>query len=510
MNIPSQSYWMASVDFPEYEQLSGNLDVDVAIIGGGITGITSAFLLKQSGFKTAVLEASRILHGTTGHTTAKITAQHDIIYSIINSKMDEESAKQYAEANQAAIQAIDTIIQQNNIDCDFSWQPAYIYTQDENYILQLQNEYETALKLGFSASFSEEVPLPFKVKAAVRFDNQAQFHPLKYLLALASFIPGNGSYLFENTKAIDIHTKSGPGYEISTDTGFRIKAPNVIIATHYPFYDGDGMYFARIYSERSYAIGITITDTYPGGMYITAENPGRSWRSHPMDNGEELVIIGGEHHKTGQGGDTQIHYQNLLETARNTFQVKEVLYRWSTQDYTTMDQVPYIGPLNSKDPGIYVATGFRKWGMTNGTAAAMILRDYILGNENEWAPVFIPSRVKPGASAGKFVTENVDVAKHLIKSKLKPAEKAEGKIELQAGEGKVLEIEGKKRGAYRDMQGQLHIVDTTCTHMGCELSWNSAELSWDCPCHGSRFTYDGKVMEGPAQKPLGKIENKNV
>lgn len=221
-----------------------------------------------------MLEASRILHGTTGHTTAKITAQHDIIYSIINSKMDEESAKQYAEANQAAIQAIDTIIQQNNIDCDFSWQPAYIYTQDENYILQLQNEYETALKLGFSASFSEEVPLPFKVKAAVRFDNQAQFHPLKYLLALASFIPGNGSYLFENTKAIDIHTKSGPGYEISTDTGFRIKAPNVIIATHYPFYDGDGMYFARIYPERSYAIGITITDTYPGGMYITAENPG--------------------------------------------------------------------------------------------------------------------------------------------------------------------------------------------------------------------------------------------
>ena len=162
------------------------------------------------------------------------------------------------------------------------------------------------------------------------------------------------------------------------------------------------MYFARIYPDRSYAIGVTISDSYPGGMYITAEDPSRSWRSQPMDNGEELIIIGGEHHKTGQSEDTQAHYDNLLDTANNTFQVKEVLYRWSTQDYTTMDQVPYIGPLNSKDPGIYVTTGFRKWGMTTGTAAAMILRDYILGKENEWASVFMPSRVKLGASAGKF------------------------------------------------------------------------------------------------------------
>jgi len=503
---PPQSYWMASVDFPEYEQLAGNLETDVAIVGGGIAGITSAFLLKQSGFKVVLLEATRILHGTTGHTTAKVTAQHDIIYSTIKGKMDQESAEQYAKANQAAIEAIDTIIQQNNIECDFSWQPAYVYTQDENYILQIQEEYETALSLGFSAAFMEEIPLPFKVKAALRFDNQAQFHPLKYLHALAGMIPGNGSYLFENTKAIDIHTQSGSGYAISTDTGYYIKAPNIIVATHYPFYDGNGMYFARIYPDRSYAIGVTISDSYPGGMYITAEDPGRSWRSHPMDKGEELIIIGGEHHKTGQGADTRIHYQNLLDTANNTFQVKEVLYRWSTQDYTTMDQVPYIGPLNSKDPGIYIATGFRKWGMTNGTAAAMILRDYILGKENDWAPVFLPSRIKLGASAGKFVTENVNVAKHLIKGKLTAAEE---KIELQPGEAKVLEIDGKKSGAFRDMQGQLHIVDTTCTHMGCELSWNSAEHSWDCPCHGSRFTYEGKVIESPAQKPLNKFDTQD-
>jgi len=499
---PPQSYWMASVPFPDFEQLKSDTEVDVAIVGGGIVGITSAYMLKQNGLKVAVLEATRILHGTTGHTTAKITAQHDIIYHTIKTKRSEESARQYAEANQAAILAIDSIIRQNNIQCDFSWQPAYVYTQDENYIQKIQDETEAAVSLGFAATYLEEIPLPFKVKAALRFDNQAQFHPLKYLLALANQIPGNGSYLFENTRAVDIHTEEGNA--ITTSTGYRVTAPNIIIASHYPFYDGNGMYFSRIYPDRSYVLGITIKDKYPGGMYITAEDPGRSFRSQPMDGGDELVLVGGEHHKTGQGGDTGVHYKNLLETAGSSFQIKEVLTRWSTQDYTTMDEVPYVGTLTSKTPGIYVATGFRKWGMTNGTAAAMILKDRIIGKENEWAPVFVPSRFTPSASAGKFVSENANVAKELIKSKLTGAE---DHADIKPGEAKIVDAGGKKRGAYRDPQGNLHVVDTTCTHLGCEVQWNSAEHSWDCPCHGSRFTCDGEVIEGPAQKPLNKPED---
>ncbi|HHY83442.1 MAG TPA: FAD-dependent oxidoreductase [Clostridiales bacterium] len=497
--MPPQSYWMASVKFPEYEPLNGDLDVDAAIVGGGIAGITTAFLLKNSGLSVAVLEATKILHGTTGHTTAKVTAQHDIIYNTIIKKMDFDSAQQYAHANQEAIKAIYNIIDQYNIKCDFSWQPAYVYTQDDNYIQKIQDEAEAAISLGFAATYLDEIPLPFKVKAALRFDNQAQFHPLKYLLALAELVHGNGSYIFENTKAIDILTETK--YSISTETGFRVNAPNIIIATHYPFYDGNGMYFARIFPERSYALGVTISEKFPEGMYISAEDPGRSYRSQPMDNDEELVIIGGEHHKTGQGGDMNAHYESLLDTARKTFHVKEIKYRWSTQDYTTVDEVPYIGPLNSKDPGVYIAAGFRKWGMTNSMAAAMIIKDYILGSENEWAPVFLPSRFKPAAAAGKFFSENVDVAKHLIKGKLTPAE---GHIDIRPGEAKVVEISGNKTGVYRDVQGQYHYVDTTCTHLGCELVWNSAEHSWDCPCHGSRFTYDGKIIEGPAQKPLNK------
>lgn len=499
---PPQSYWMASVPFPNFEQLKTDLKVDVAIVGGGIVGITSAYLLKQSGLKVAVLEAERILHGTTGHTTAKITAQHDLIYQTILAKMGQENAQQYADANQAAIGIIDSIIRQNNIECDFSWQPAYVYTQEEKEVEKIQEEAGVAMKLGLAATYLEEIPLPIKVKAALRFDNQAQFHPLKYLLALANQIPGNGSFLLEHTKAVDLLTGGSPA--VLTDTGYRVTAPNIILATHYPFHDGNGMYFTRIYPVRSYVLGITAEDPFPGGMFISSEEPGRSFRAQPMDGGNELILVGGEHHKTGQGGDTGGHYKNLKETADRMFRVREVVTRWSAQDYTSMDQVPYVGTLTSKTPGVYVATGFRKWGMTNGTAAAVMLQDAILGKDNEWAPVFAPSRFTPSASAGKFVSENANVVKELVQSKLAGKE---DNADIRQGEARVVEADGKKCGAYRDFQGNLHVVDTTCTHLGCEVQWNSAEHSWDCPCHGSRFTCDGEVINGPARKPLPKPDD---
>lgn len=497
---PPQSYWMASTEITKYDSLNEDIKVDVVIVGGGIVGITAAYMLKKSGLKVVILEASRLLHGTTGHTTAKVTAQHDLIYYKIKTKMGEEKAKQYADANQTAIHTIDSIIKQNSIQCDFSWQPAYCYTMDDNYIQKVQDEAATAESLGLPSTYLEEIPLPFKVKAAFRFDNQAQFHPLKYLLALAKQIPGDGSFIFENTKAIDIHSE--PTCSVTTITGHKINAENVIIATHYPFYDGYGMYFARLYPDRSYALGVTIKEKYPEGMYITAEDPGRSLRSQSLGDQGELIIIGGEHHKTGQGEDTSIHYKNLLDFASETFQLKETLYRWSTQDYTSTDDVPYVGNLTSKTPNIYVATGFRKWGMTNSTAAAMILKDAILGDKNPWAQVYDPSRFTPIASASNFIVENADVAKNLIKSKLSMAE---NNVDIQPGEAKIVDIDGHKRGVFRDKKGNLHTVDTTCTHLGCEVQWNSAEQSWDCPCHGSRFTYDGEIIEGPAQKPLNKF-----
>jgi len=289
---------------------------------------------------------------------------------------------------------------------------------------------------------------------------------------------------------------------VLTDNGARIAASKVIIASHYPFYEAMGLFFTRLYPERSYALGVRIKGDYPGGMYISAEDPTRSLRSqHDKEN--NLVIVGGEHHKTGQGEDTRNHYLKLRDFARQLFEVEDIPYRWSTQDYTTMDEVPYIGNLTTDTPDVYVATGFGKWGMTAGTAAALIFRDLILNGYSPWMNVYSPSRFTPVASAKNFVQENLNVAKHLLSGKLSSVP---GIAEIPRGEGKIIEHDGQRAGAYRDQQGALHIVDTTCTHLGCELQWNSAEASWDCPCHGSRFTYEGEIIDSPAQNKLEHIQ----
>ncbi|NLY38847.1 MAG: FAD-dependent oxidoreductase [Firmicutes bacterium] len=497
-----QPYWTASTASTDYPVLDRHLQIDVAIVGGGIAGITAAYLLKQEKLRVAVLEAGRIGQGATGHTTAKITSQHDLIYSKLIKHMGKEKAGQYAAANEGAIDFIEKLVQEKQIDCDFSRQPAYVYTQEEQYIKQIEDEVEAAASLGINAAYVSELPLPFKIKAAERFDHQAQFHPLKYLLALAREIPGDGSYIFERTRAIDFH--EGSTCTVITKEGFKVKADVVIIATHFPAYGGNGYYFARMYPEKSYALGIKIKDDYPGGMYITAEAPGRSIRSTPLEDGT-LVIVGGEHHKTGQGPNTNLHYQKLVEFARDHFTVTDMPYRWSTQDYTTLDDLPYIGQLTARTPNIYVATGFRKWGMTNSTAGAILLKDLIVHGDSPLAPVYDPSRFKTDPMLKNAVTVNIDVAKHLVGDKLKAADKDDT---VAPGEAKVVMQDGKKIGLYRDDEGKIHAVNIVCTHMGCDLAWNAAELSWDCPCHGSRFTIDGEIIEGPALKTLQTEESR--
>jgi glycine/D-amino acid oxidase-like deaminating enzyme/nitrite reductase/ring-hydroxylating ferredoxin subunit len=493
---PPQSYWMASTKKPDYSVLDKDIKADAAIVGGGISGITTAFLLKSEGLKVAIIEADRILQGTTGHTTAKVTSQHSLIYHKLINQMGEEKAKQYAQSNEWAIDFIDNISKEHNIDCDFERCPAYVYTANDMYVKNIENEAKAAQKLGIKADYLEEIPVPGIVKAAVRFDNQARFHPLKYLIALAEKIQGDGSYIFEHTRAVDL--EKGNLCSVITEKGHKVIASHVFIASHFPFYDGMGFYFTRLYPDRSYVIAVKIKEKYPGGMYITAEDPGRSLRSQSSGE-EELVLVGGEHHKTGQDGDTLKHYENLKSYAEQTFQVLDIPYRWSTQDYSTADGVPYAGYLTSNTPNIYVSTGFGKWGMTNSTVSAAIIKDLIIKGESPWEPVYNPSRFTPAASAKKFIIENVNVAKELVTGKLASIP---DDVKIEKGEGKSIEIEGKKVGAYRDQEGTLHVVDTTCTHMGCELQWNSAEKTWDCPCHGSRFTYEGDIVEGPALKNI--------
>lgn len=500
MSAP-QPYWIASTSQTDYPSLTEDISIDIAIIGGGMTGITSAYLLKKEGYKVAIIDADRIVQGTSAHTTAKITSQHGLIYNKILNSLGRERTQQYADSNESAIHFIANLIKEKNISCDFSWQSAFVYTQDDNYVEKIQKEVETASQLGIKATYLEEIPLPFKIKAAVRFDDQAQFHPRKYLLELQKEIPGDGSYIFENTKIMDV--KEGKPCTLTTENGKVVTALKVILASHYPCYDGKGMYFTRLYPERSYALAIKAKEKFPGGMYITAETPGRSLRSTPYED-SELILVVGEHHKTGQGEDMNKHYINLKKFAMDTYTVENIPWRWSTHDYTTADGVPYIGNLTSQTPDIFVATGYGKWGMTTSTLSAILLKDLITTGKNPWADVYYPSRFTPAASAATMVKENADVAKHLLKGKLSIPP---NNVLIENGEGRIVDADAQRAGAYRDEKGVLHIVDTTCTHLGCELNWNNAEKSWDCPCHGSRFTYEGDIIQGPAIHKLKHITN---
>ena len=503
-----QSYWIDSIKntFNEYPALTENIKADVVIVGGGIAGITSAYLLQKEGLSVIVLEADRIARGTTGHTTAKITSQHNLIYHKLIKQMGFELAQQYATANETAIKEIKALTESLKIDCDFTPQSAFIYTESDDFVSDINNEVNAAQSLGIQAGYSGTIPIPFAIKGAVKFDGQAQFHPLKYTLTLAKAFTDNGGKIFEKARVVEIDDSES--YTVTTEQGNRVSSEILIIASHYPFYNKHGMYFTRIYQERSYVTAIKAAEKYPGGMYINAEDPTRSLRSQMSSEGE-LILLGGEQHKSGQGGDTKKHYEALLDFANPYYTIADLPFRWSTQDCMTLDNLPYVGNFTSDTPNLYLTTGFGKWGMTNSMASAMLLRDLIVKGDSSWKDVYDPSRKTKAASAMNFIVENFNVAANLIGGKTETLPKEED-IKILPGEGRVIELYGKRAGAYRDEDGILYVVNTTCTHMGCELNWNPAERTWDCPCHGSRFSYQGKIIESPAVKPLTMEEDVNT
>ncbi len=501
-NLPTfpDSIWYQELDFPAFPSLNCDITVDVTIVGGGITGITSAYLLSNAGLKVALIDAGKIFNGTTGHTTAKVTAQHGVIYDELIKHFGEDGAKQYYQAADRAKNFIKETIQKLSIECDFQEHNAYIYTNSENEINKLENEAKAYEKLDIPGCYLESMPLKIPMKAAIMMEKQAQFHPLKYLLPLVKSIKENGSLIFENTTAKDIETGTNP--QIITRKGHRITARNIIIASHFPFYEGFGFYFARMYAERSYVVAVKSTNHFPGGMYLSSETPTRSIRSTPMGK-ENLLLLGGEGHKTGQGINTMEHYDALARFGQEHFASNEIQYRWSAQDLYTLDKVPYIGRITEGRDNIFVATGFRKWGMTNSTNAALIIADLILKGSHPYEDLFSPSRFKADPSIKAGIDHNLTVAKEFIKGKIEFLGKLPEEVDI--GEGTHVNVNGKKACAYRDSQGVLHLIDATCTHMGCEVEWNDGENTWDCPCHGSRYSVDGDVIEGPALNPLKKL-----
>ncbi|WP_028593422.1 FAD-dependent oxidoreductase [Paenibacillus assamensis] len=497
-----ESYWWDSITLPSFPKLTEHREAEVVVVGGGITGVTTAYLLAKAGLKVVLVEAGRLLHGTTGHTTAKITAQHDLIYDELIHTFGQEKAQLYYKANADALHFIKRMIEDHKIECDFHEQDAYIYTNSDTYTTKLEKELAAYEKLGIHGDLVEQIALPIPIKSALVMHKQAQFHPLKYLKKLVELFVQLGGTIYENTTVETVEKGEQP--EVVLRDGHKITCKHVVSCSHFPCYDGMRFYFTRLYANRSYVIGVKSEKRYLGGMYISAEDPKRSVRSATSANGDNLLLIGGESHKTGQGICMIKHYEALQAFAQQTFGIEEFAYRWSAQDLVTLDNVPYIGHLSSSTPNIYVATGYRKWGMSTGTAAALLLRDMITRKENAYEELYTPARFHLVPDVKTFVVQNADVAKHLIGGKLEMVSKKPES--LSNDEGAAVSVNGKRAGAYRDKKGNLHLVDTTCTHLGCEVEWNEGERSWDCPCHGSRFSYDGDVLEGPATEPLKKIE----
>jgi glycine/D-amino acid oxidase-like deaminating enzyme/nitrite reductase/ring-hydroxylating ferredoxin subunit len=486
---------------PSLPRLAHDVEADVAVLGGGIVGITTALLLQEGGARVALVEADRLACGVTGNTTAKVTSQHGLIYARLRRKLGQDAARGYGQAQEAALAWIAARVERDVIDCDFRRQAAYAYVTSAARRSQVEQEVEAAAAAGLPATLAETTPLPYPVEAAVRFADQAEFHVRKYLMALVERLLAGGGQVFEHSRAVEVGTDGGC---VVKTAGGRVIADRVVVATHYPFLDRS-LAFARLTPERSYAIACRIAGQPPEGMHISANSPTRSVRAVPIGE-EELLLIGGEGHTPGTGGDTEERYRRLERFAREHWDVNSVEYRWSAQDNRTLDGVPYVGRLTPRSDRAFMASGFAKWGMTGGTAAALLLADLVQGRANPSAKLFDPNRITPLASAPRFALHNAEVAAHFVGDRLK-TRGAPSLEDLRPGEGAIVRHDGQKVAAYRDELGEAIAVSTRCTHLGCQVAWNSAERSWDCPCHGSRFAPDGSVLQGPAvhrleRKPL--------
>jgi glycine/D-amino acid oxidase-like deaminating enzyme/nitrite reductase/ring-hydroxylating ferredoxin subunit len=491
-----KSLWLATTPTTDYEPLEGGLHVDCAVVGGGIAGLTTALKLKERGQTVAVLEAERVVAATTGNTTAKVTSQHGLQYDQLRSTFGPEVARKYGAANEAAIDEVERIVETYDIDADFERTPAYTYTESPDEEGTVREEAWAAQQSGLPAEYVEETDLPFDVAGAVRFDDQAQFHPRKYLLGVVEALHGHGSYVFEETRAEGLDR--GDPHRVETERG-TVVADDVVVATHFPVFDRAG-YFARIHPKRAYLLAVEIAGDLPEGMYYSTASPPATMRPY-RGNGEEYLIVGGQSHKPSVSETpTSERYRRCEAYARQRFDVESIAYRWSTHDYSPVDDVPLIGQLGPASDGAYVATGFDGWGMSNGTAAGMIIADLIETGSSPYEDLFDPTRVTPGASAKKFLSENSVVGARFFGDRIRSM--LAGSDLPQPGEADVIRKDGRPTGVYRDETGDVHAVDATCPHMGCLVTWNDAERSWDCPCHGSRFDYDGEILSGPAVEGL--------
>lgn len=492
------SYWIDSTATTDYPVMPDGLQVDVAIVGGGIAGITAAVLLKQQGLKVAIIEADRVANLASGHTTAHISAASTpSYYRDIARKFGKDRAQECARSVLDSIEKIEELVRAHGLDCDFFRTTEYVYGHNEGARDELNKEAEFERDIGLPVSMEDSAPLPFETHGAIKYSNQAEFHPRKYLLGLASTLPGDGCHVFEGTRVLS--TDDGAPCAVHTDRGV-MRADKVVIATGSPILNL-GLLPLRMTVHRSYVLGVQVGGSIPDhSLFYSSEQPCHYIRGMPSSPG--LLLVGGEDHTTGEVTDTKKSYADLERYCRGHFDVQSIEYSWSTQDQYSFDKLPFIGPVPGAEHH-YVATGFKGTGMTYGTLSGIIISDLIAKGNSPYASVYSPGRFDLMASGQKLLTRNVHVAEMFARARLETPEPVSS---LQSGEARLVEIEDRRAAAYRDDSGNLHAVSPVCRHLGCYVNWNSAERTWDCPCHGSRYDPDGRVINAPTSEGLPPVE----
>jgi len=489
----------------EKESLTGNRlspedsSFDVVIAGGGITGLTTGLLLQESGFKCAILEANTLCFGTTGGTTAHLNTILDTPYTTIIKNFNRDTAQVVADAAKAAIAHVRSNIGKYKISCGFEMSTAYLFSQIQDQTEELHEIYEASKSLGIDIEYTHKLPVNIPMSRTVAIHGQAKFHPTHYVMGLATAFQSLGGRIIEycpvtdaeNEEPITVHTERGD-----------ITCTYLIYATHIP--PGKNILDTRCAPYRSYAMAVTLKGKYPEGLVYDMYDPYHYYRTQNVD-GKSYFIVGGEDHKTGHEENTQACFLKLEAHIQSHFLVDQVLYKWSSQYFEPVDGIPYIGHLPGEPGNILVATGFGGNGMIYSAVSALLFKEILLKETEKYVPVFNPNRIKPVAGFSNFVRENADVVKTWV-GKLLPPDKLASFSDMAPGEGRVVKVDGDTVALYKDEQGELHAISPTCTHMGCHVTWNNMEKTWDCPCHGARYSPDGAVLTGPAVKSLENID----
>ncbi len=533
------SYWINSEKNKEkYNKVEKNIETDICIIGGGITGISTAYYLTKENLKVTVLDMGKIGFQTTGNSTAKITSQHGLFYKDLKDSKGEDFARLYYDANEDAIKNIKKIVEKEKIQCDLECQSAYVLAANREEVQKVKDEVEVVRGFGGHAEYLEREDIDKNLLilnplAAIRFKNQAQFNSYKYTIELAKICKNLGANIYENTKVVDVRDEKDY-YYLETEDGYKIKAKYLVITTKYPIINIPGFYFMKMYQSTSYGISIPVKEKLFDGMYITSTNPKVSLRMAKVDNNiikdvvdgnienyakqdkenrkrvkekqnskidnEYVLIVVGADHKTGEKTDLSNSYKKLENIAKQIYPQGKVENYWNTEDCITLDKIPYIGKYSNIWENAHVATGFNKWGITTSNIAANIITDMIIGRKNRYEDIFISTRVEPVKNRQEVGNMLKETVSSLVLKKFELPESEQASLKNE--EGKIIEIEGEKVGAYKDKEGRIYTIVPKCAHLGCELSWNNLDKTWDCPCHGSRYDYTGKMLYGPTVKDL--------